>query len=74
MIDPVASYGHSASGGFAVVGGYVHRGEDPGLWGRYLYADFVTNQLWSLRMVDGHAVDVTNHTAQLIGARPPFPA
>ena len=67
LLDPVASYGHDASGGFAVVGGYVHRGEDAGLRGRYLFADFVTDQLWSLRMVDGRAVDVTNHTAQLVG-------
>jgi glucose/arabinose dehydrogenase len=66
LTDPVASYPHDASGGFAVVGGYVYRGESGGMQGRYLYADFVTDQLWSLRMVGGRAVDVTNHTAQLV--------
>ena len=66
LTDPVASYRHDASGGFAVVGGYVYRGEAGGMQGRYLYADFVSEQLWSLRMVGGRAVDVTNHTAQLV--------
>ena len=51
-----------------MVGGYVHRGADEGMQGRYLYADFVTDQLWSLRLVGGRAVDVTNHSAQLVGA------
>ena len=34
--------------------------------GRYLYADFVSEQLWSFRTVGNTAVDVTNHTAQLV--------
>ena len=66
LTDPVATYGHDAAGGFAVVGGYVYRGESGGMQGRYLYADFVSEQLWSLRIVGGKAVDVTNHTAQLV--------
>ena len=66
LIDPVVSYPHDASGGFAVIGGYVYRGEAVGMQGRYLYADFASEQLWSLRMVGDKAVDVTNHTAQLI--------
>jgi Ca2+-binding RTX toxin-like protein len=66
LTDPVATYRHDASGGFAVVGGYVHRGESGGMWGRYVYADFVSEQLWSLRIVGNRAVDVTNHTAQLV--------
>ena len=36
--------------------------------GRYLYADFVSDELWSLRLVGNRAVDVTDHRAQLVGA------
>jgi glucose/arabinose dehydrogenase len=67
LTDPVVSYGHDASGGFAVIGGYVYRGESGGMQGRYLYADNVSGHLWSFRLVDGAAVDVTNHTDQLVG-------
>ena len=50
----------------AVVGGYVHRGEYPGMQGRYLFADFITNRLWSFRFADSRAVDLTEHTEQLV--------
>lgn len=67
LTDPVVTYGHDASGGYAVIGGYVYRGTDAGMQGRYVYADAVTGNLWSFRLVDGHAVDVTDHTTQLTG-------
>lgn len=67
LTDPVVSYAHDASGGYAVIGGYVYRGASGGMQGRYVYADDVSGQLWSFRLVDGKAVDVTNHTAQLKG-------
>lgn len=67
LTDPVATYGHDENGGFAVIGGYVYRGETGGLQGRYLYADNISNQLWSFRLIDGAAVDLTNHTAQIVG-------
>lgn len=67
LTDPVVTYAHDASGGFAVIGGYVYRGESGGMQGRYLYADNVSGQLWSFRLVGGAAVDVTNHTDQLVG-------
>ena len=68
LTDPLVTYRHGPGGGFAVVGGYVHRGEDEGMQGRYLYADFVSGELWSLRLVGDRAVDVTDHRAQLVGA------
>ena len=67
LTDPVATYRHDAAGGFAVVGGYVHRGDSPGLQGHYLYADFVSNRLWSLRMDGERAVDVIDRSGQLSG-------
>ena len=36
--------------GFSITGGYVYRGcAIPGLQGTYFYADYVTNNVWSLR-------------------------
>jgi Ca2+-binding RTX toxin-like protein len=66
LTDPVVTYGHGA--GIAVVGGYVYRGESAGMQGRYLYADFASQQFWSLRIVGGRAQDLANHTAQLAPA------
>jgi glucose/arabinose dehydrogenase len=72
LTDPVVDYGHDSAGGFAVVGGYVYRGSSPGMQGRYVYTDFVSGRLWSFRIVDGKAVDVTDHTKQLVDATGSF--
>jgi glucose/arabinose dehydrogenase len=67
LTDPVVNYAHDpATGGFSVTGGYVYRGTEGGMKGRYLYADFVTDKLWSFKIVGGKAVDVTNHTEQVL--------
>ena len=68
LTDPLIDYPHvnSAAGGFSVTGGYVYRGSAAGLQGVYLYADFVSNQVWSFRVVDGAAVDAVNRTAQFV--------
>lgn len=68
LTDPVTAYPHAANetGGFSVTGGYVYRGPSEGMQGSYLYADFVTNQLWSFRMVNSAAVDAANRTGQLV--------
>ncbi len=45
---PVASYGHAK--GQSVTGGYVYRGRAvPALRGRYVYADFGSGRVWSMR-------------------------
>ena len=66
LTDPVVTYNHDAAGGFAVIGGYVYRGAEAGMAGRYLYADDITNHLWSLRIVGDQAVDLTDHTEQIL--------
>ena len=68
LTGPVIDYPHTAdgTGGFSVTGGYVYRGTAGGMQGSYFYADFVTNQLWSFRIVNGVAVDALNRTAQLV--------
>lgn len=45
--DPIFDYTHSV--GFSITGGYMYRGaEMVHNRGRYFFADFVTNRLWSL--------------------------
>lgn len=47
-VRPVAQYTHSA--GCSVTGGYVYRGKRArGLIGRYVYADFCSGRVWSMR-------------------------
>lgn len=68
LTGPVIDYPHTSdgTGGFSVTGGYVYRGTEGGMQGNYLYADFVSNQIWSFRMVNGVALDAINRTAQLV--------
>lgn len=48
--DPILTYPRSAGGsGGSVTGGFVYRGRElPGLWGRYLYGDYVRGTLSAL--------------------------
>ena len=47
-VPPVAQYTHAK--GCSITGGYVYRGtRAPALAGRYVYADFCSGQVWSLR-------------------------
>jgi uncharacterized repeat protein (TIGR03806 family) len=48
LIDPIIEYDHSV--GKCIIGGVVYRGKKlPELYGAYLYADFVSGQVWALR-------------------------
>jgi Ca2+-binding RTX toxin-like protein len=61
---PIHEYAHSI--GRSVTGGYVMRsGEQEGLHGQYLFADFVTDRLFSLSDATGSWV-ATDRTAQLL--------
>ncbi len=52
LIDPVHEYSHDF--GRAITGGYVYRGKElPALTGQYLFADFISGNLWSLKQVSG---------------------
>lgn len=48
LIEPIWEYHHDV--GKSITGGHVYRGKKvPELEGAYLYADFVTGQIWALR-------------------------
>lgn len=49
-VDPVYDYAHGSESleGNAVIGGYVYRGPDPSLQGRYFFADAVSNHKWMM--------------------------
>jgi glucose/arabinose dehydrogenase len=57
LVMPIAEYPHSQ--GCSVTGGYVYRGRAIAtLRGRYIYGDFCSGTIWTLRVADGKAEDV----------------
>lgn len=45
---PVLEYEHNAALGSSITGGVVYRGPIEDLQGQYIFADFVTNDVWSV--------------------------
>ena len=46
-ISPIWEYSHQE--GNSITGGYVYRGSNiPELYGKYIYADFITRKIWAL--------------------------
>ncbi len=63
MVAPVYEYDHNGSGA-SITGGHVYRGTaSPALTGRYFFADFVTGQVWSCRLMGMGIVDLQEHTS-----------
>jgi hypothetical protein len=50
---PVAQYSHSE--GCSVTGGYVYRGANAALRGRYIYGDYCSGTVWSFKQSGGKA-------------------
>ena len=50
--DPVYDYLHGSGSdrGNSVTGGYVYRGPIPDLFGKYIFADFDTDQIWAIEV------------------------
>jgi hypothetical protein len=67
-VEPIHDYPHSdpPNGGFSVTGGYVYRGPVTGLQGAYFFADYVSNQVWSLRHDGAKATEVINWTQSIL--------
>lgn len=53
LVMPVAQYGRAQ--GCSVTGGYVYRGSNARLRGRYVYGDYCTGTVWSLKIAGGKA-------------------
>ena len=50
--EPIVEYHHRE--GLSITGGQVYRGKAiPALDGVYIYADFVSSNVWGIRMIDG---------------------
>lgn len=48
FVAPVHVYGHGSGNG-SITGGYVYRGSAlPGLFGAYVYADYLSGRIWAL--------------------------
>jgi glucose/arabinose dehydrogenase len=48
LITPIHEYDRSASGGVSITGGFVYRGAIPYLYGKYIYGDFGSRNMWAL--------------------------
>ena len=53
LVQPVAQYTHS--NGCSVTGGYVYRGSNASLRGRYIYGDYCSGLVWSFKLAGGKA-------------------
>jgi glucose/arabinose dehydrogenase len=63
---PIHFYLQGSSTGFSITGGYVYRGSAIcGFQGHYIFADYVTNKIWSFKYQNGSVGTVTDRTAQL---------
>jgi hypothetical protein len=58
---PVLEYGHTASGGDAIAGGFVYRGRTvPELQGKYVFGDISTGHVWYAELKEMIAADDTD--------------
>ncbi|MDX6439288.1 MAG: hypothetical protein QOF45_1871 [Gaiellaceae bacterium] len=53
LVLPVAEYTHAD--GCSITGGYVYRGSNASLRGRYIYGDYCSGNIWSFKLVGGKA-------------------
>ena len=53
--------------GCSITGGYVYRGTNiKSLYGRYIFGDYCTGKVWSLKINNGIADDVIDHTSTIL--------
>ena len=56
LVFPIAQYSHDD--GCSVTGGFVYRGSNRALRGRYIYGDYCSGNVWSLAVKNGKAEGV----------------
>ena len=62
---PIHNYSHLV--GACIIGGYVYRGSMlPGLYGAYLFADNVSNRIWSLRYNGTTVTELVELTSSIV--------
>lgn len=66
--DPIYSYAHGGGlfEGFAVTGGYVLHNADAGGQGLYIFADFATDNIWTMRAGAGTMEDLVRRNPQFV--------
>ncbi len=66
QVDPIHVYGRGD--GYSVTGGFVYRGRAiPSLRGRYIFGDYGSGKVWSLRQSGGRATDVRREAITVPG-------
>ena len=66
LTAPVRTYAHNAAGGFSITGGNVYRGcAMPDMQGIYFYADYSSNNSWSMKMVGGLVTEFVTRNSEL---------
>lgn len=62
-VEPAYEYAHNmkADGGFSITGGIVYQGSVKELQGRYLFADYISNNIWSADYKGGKLIDIQHH-------------
>ena len=64
LVFPIAQYSHSE--GISVTGGHVYRGRAvPALRGRYIYGDYGSGTIWTLRVSGGRATQVRRESIRV---------
>jgi Ca2+-binding RTX toxin-like protein/glucose/arabinose dehydrogenase len=63
LTAPIHEYGRAEGG--SIIGGYVYRGPG-GAQGEYFFADFLSDHLWTARVVDGEVVQVVQRDGELV--------
>ena len=67
LVFPAFEYTHEG-GNCTVIGGYVYRGKErPSLGGRYIFGDYCSGAIWSLRISGGKAQGVRRERFRIPG-------
>ena len=55
--------------GCSITGGYVYRGKNiPELYGKYIFGDYCTGKVWSIRIVEGKGEELVDHTKDILSS------
>jgi len=65
LVFPIAQYSHDD--GCSVTGGFAYRGRAAALRGRYIYGDYCSGRVWSLRMANGKATQLRRERFRVEG-------